>query len=72
MGHTDNVGSEKFNERLSLYRANAIKQYLMSKGIESDRIKTDGKGMREPLNGNRTAEEMALNRRVELMILYND
>lgn len=71
-GHTDNVGSAKFNERLSLYRANAIKEYLVGKGVENERIKTEGKGMTEPLNGNKTAEEMALNRRVELMILYED
>lgn len=71
-GHTDNVGSVNFNQRLSLYRANAIKDYLVSKGVESTRIKTEGKGMSEPLNGNKTAEEMALNRRVELMILYED
>jgi type IX secretion system PorP/SprF family membrane protein len=71
-GHTDNIGSAKFNQRLSLHRANAIKEYLVSKGIASERIKTDGKGMSEPLNENKTAEEMALNRRVELMILYED
>jgi type IX secretion system PorP/SprF family membrane protein len=71
-GHTDNVGSEKFNQRLSLYRANAIKEYLVEKGIESERIKTSGKGMSEPLNQNRTETEKALNRRVELMILYED
>ncbi len=71
-GHTDNVGSARFNERLSLYRANAIKDYLVSKGVESTRISTAGKGMSEPLNGNKTAEEMAQNRRVELMILYED
>lgn len=71
-GHTDNIGSAKFNERLSLYRANAIKNYLVRKGIEGERIKTEGKGMAEPMNGNKTEEEMALNRRVELMILYED
>ncbi|HEY0771580.1 MAG TPA: OmpA family protein, partial [Sphingobacteriaceae bacterium] len=71
-GHTDNVGSEKFNQRLSVYRANAIKEYLVGKGIEGDRIKADGKGMSEPLNSNRTESEKALNRRVELMILYED
>jgi type IX secretion system PorP/SprF family membrane protein len=71
-GHTDNVGSTKFNQRLSLYRANAIKEYLVSKGVESERIKTEGKGMAESLNENQTEEEKALNRRVELMILYED
>jgi outer membrane protein OmpA-like peptidoglycan-associated protein len=71
-GHTDNIGSAKFNQRLSLYRANSIKEYLTGKGISSERIATEGKGMGEPLNENKTEEEMARNRRVELVILYQD
>jgi outer membrane protein OmpA-like peptidoglycan-associated protein len=71
-GHTDNVGSAKFNERLSLYRANTIKDHLIKKGIEPGRILTEGKGLTEPLNRNRTEEEMAKNRRVELVIFYED
>jgi type IX secretion system PorP/SprF family membrane protein len=69
-GHTDNIGSEKFNERLSLHRANCIKQYLTARGVFSDRIEVLGKGMREPLNENKTDEQRAKNRRVELTILY--
>jgi type IX secretion system PorP/SprF family membrane protein len=71
-GHTDNVGSAKFNERLSLHRANAIKQYLVSRGINDGRIQTEGKGLTEPLNDNRTEADRAKNRRVELTILYED
>ena len=71
-GHTDNVGSAKFNQRLSLYRADVIKQYLTGKGVSDDRIKTDGKGLTKPLNDNRTEEDRAKNRRVELEILYQD
>lgn len=71
-GHTDNVGSVKFNERLSLHRANTIKSYFISHGIDPSRIEADGKGMDEPLNDNRTEEDRAKNRRVELEILYQD
>lgn len=71
-GHTDNVGNAKFNQRLSLHRANAIKEYLVSKGIDAGRIDTEGKGMSEPLNDNKTDEDRAKNRRVELTILYKE
>jgi type IX secretion system PorP/SprF family membrane protein len=71
-GHTDNIGSAKFNQRLSLHRANTIKEYLISKGIDGERIDTEGKGMSEPLNDNKTEENRAKNRRVELTILYEE
>ena len=71
-GHTDNVGSAAFNMRLSVYRANVIREHLIRRGVESSRIKISGKGLTEPLNGNRTEEERALNRRVELMIYYQE
>jgi type IX secretion system PorP/SprF family membrane protein len=71
-GHTDNVGSATFNMRLSLYRANVIRQYLIERGVEPSRIQTDGKGLSQPLNGNRTEAERALNRRVELIIYYQE
>lgn len=70
-GHTDNVGSEKFNLRLSLERAKAVKEYLISKGVEASRVEVEGKGMTEPLNANQTEAEKAKNRRVELEILYD-
>lgn len=70
-GHTDNVGSAKFNLRLSIQRAETIREYLISQGIEEDRVIAEGKGLTEPLNGNKTEEEKALNRRVEMRIVYS-
>ena len=70
IGHTDNIGTAAFNERLSVARANRVKAYLISKGVGTERISADGKGMTEPLNANRTEEERAKNRRVELLLLY--
>ena len=72
VGHTDNIGSEKFNLKLSQHRAQTMKDYLVSKGVEASRITTDGKGMKEPLNDNSTEEKKAANRRVELMILTSE
>jgi outer membrane protein OmpA-like peptidoglycan-associated protein len=69
-GHTDNIGSASFNMKLSLYRANTIRDYFISRGIEGTRIQADGKGLTEPLNSNKTEAERAKNRRVELSILY--
>lgn len=69
-GHTDNIGSQKFNMRLSFERANAMRSYLIGKGVPEDRITAEGKGMSEPVTGNRTEEERAVNRRVELVIGY--
>ncbi|NBP68874.1 MAG: type IX secretion system membrane protein PorP/SprF [Cytophagia bacterium] len=71
-GHTDNVGSDKFNLKLSTYRAEVIKSFIVEQGIAADRILADGKGMREPLNANKNEEERALNRRVELTIMYEE
>jgi type IX secretion system PorP/SprF family membrane protein len=71
VGHTDNVGSDKFNLKLSLYRAGALKDVLIEKGIEPERVQVEGKGMREPLNSNKTEADRALNRRVVLTILYD-
>jgi type IX secretion system PorP/SprF family membrane protein len=72
VGHTDNVGSAKFNLRLSKDRADVIKEYLVSQGISEDRIESGGKGLAEPLNQNSTDAERAENRRVEMTILYQE
>ena len=72
IGHTDNVGSDKFNLKLSLYRAQTIRDFIMSKGVQPERIFTDGKGLREPLNDNKTEEKREKNRRVELTILMEE
>lgn len=69
-GHTDNVGSDRFNLALSLERAKAIKRILVAQGVDEDRISVEGKGMREPLNENATEEERTANRRVEMKIMY--
>ena len=47
-GYTDRIGSDKYNDRLSLRRAQAVKAYLVSKGIEANRIYTEGKGKKQP------------------------
>ena len=67
-GHTDNAGSPVGNMALSVRRAEAVKKYLVSKNIKEDRITTHGYGITRPLNDNKTEEERAKNRRVELII----
>lgn len=69
-GYTDNVGSEGFNLRLSQARAEQIKKLIVGEGVAEDRIETEGKGMQDPLNDNATEEDRALNRRVEMRIIY--
>lgn len=68
-GHTDNVGSDKFNLRLSQKRADAVAHQLIKSGINPARIKSEGKGLREPLNENTTDKQRAENRRVVLTLL---
>jgi type IX secretion system PorP/SprF family membrane protein len=69
-GHTDNIGSDKFNLRLSQKRAEVVKSKLIKKGIAAERLHAEGKGMHEPLNQNLTDEERAKNRRVEITVYY--
>jgi OOP family OmpA-OmpF porin len=69
VGHTDNVGNAAANQRLSLQRAEAVKKYLVGKGIEPNRIYTEGKGPTQPVADNRTAEGRAKNRRVEIEVV---
>ena len=68
-GHTDNIGSEKYNLDLSQKRANAVKNYLVGRGINSLRITTAGFGFSRPIDTNETSEGRALNRRAELIPL---
>jgi outer membrane protein OmpA-like peptidoglycan-associated protein len=68
-GHTDNVGDTKQNVLLSQQRVNAVKQYLVDKGIESYRIKTVGYGEKYPVASNDGEQTRKLNRRVELRII---
>jgi OmpA-OmpF porin, OOP family len=69
IGHTDSIGSEAYNQKLSVRRAEAVKAYLVSKGIEPNRIYTEGKGKSQPIADNRTAEGRAKNRRVEIEVV---
>ncbi len=70
VGHTDNVGSAKYNNKLSLQRAKAVKRYLVNKGLNPQIITVEGKGFSEPLASNRTETGRAKNRRVEVNFLY--
>ncbi|HOH79321.1 MAG TPA: OmpA family protein, partial [Candidatus Cloacimonadota bacterium] len=68
VGHTDSDGSEASNMTLSKNRADAVKKWLVDKGIATDRIRTDGKGESQPKATNDTAEGKALNRRIEFVV----
>ncbi len=68
-GHTDAVGSYAVNDRLSLARAESVKNYLINKGISPHRIKTRGYGERKPIASNNTALGRSLNRRTEIVIV---
>lgn len=71
-GHTDNVGDKSFNKTLSQKRADAVVAYLLSKGINKDRLLSKGYGMEKPVADNETDEGRALNRRVEFTILKTE
>ena len=67
-GHTDNVGSDQANQRLSEGRANAVRDALIERGVQAERIEAEGKGESEPIADNDTEEGRAKNRRVEFTI----
>jgi len=69
VGHTDSIGTKEYNQKLSVRRAEAVKAYLVSKGIEKNRVYTEGKGLTQPVADNRTAEGRAKNRRVEIEVV---
>ncbi len=69
IGHTDSIGSNAYNQKLSMRRANSVKAYLVSKGIEANRIYTEGKGETQPVADNKTKEGRAKNRRVEIEVV---
>ena len=68
-GHTDNQGSQEYNQTLSEERAKSVKTYLVSKGIDALRITSSGYGYSKPIASNDTAEGRSKNRRVEFTIL---
>ena len=69
VGHTDSVGSDAYNQKLSVRRSEAVKAYLVSKGIEKNRVYTEGKGEKQPVADNKTKEGRAKNRRVEIEVV---
>ncbi len=68
IGHTDSDGSEEYNQALSIRRANAVKDFMVSEGIDASIIDVSGKGELSPIADNRTREGRALNRRVEIHV----
>jgi OOP family OmpA-OmpF porin len=69
VGHTDSVGVDAYNQKLSVKRSDAVKAYLVSKGIEKNRVYTEGKGEKQPVADNNTAAGRSKNRRVEIEVV---
>ena len=69
VGHTDSVGTDAYNQKLSIRRAEAVKAYLVSKGVEKNRVYTEGKGEKAPVADNKTKEGRAKNRRTEIEVV---
>ncbi|MFC3198414.1 OmpA family protein [Parapedobacter deserti] len=72
IGHTDNTGTDKYNQGLSERRAKTVRDYAVSQGLASRRIKTEGRSFHEPIADNSTESGRAQNRRVEIVIVAND
>ncbi|TXK33705.1 OmpA family protein [Ottowia sp. GY511] len=68
IGHTDSTGTDAINNPLSVARANSVRDYLATRGVDTRRIRTDGRGSREPIADNRTDAGRAQNRRVEIFL----
>ncbi len=69
IGHTDSIGSDAYNQKLSMRRATAVKDYLVSKGIAANRIYTEGKGEKQPVASNSTKDGRTKNRRVDIEVV---
>jgi OmpA-OmpF porin, OOP family len=69
VGHTDATGPDGYNQKLSMARSEAVKAYLVSKGIDKSRVYTEGKGETQPVADNKTKEGRAQNRRVEIEVV---
>ena len=69
VGHTDSTGPSSYNQRLSVRRAEAVKAYMVSKGVDADRIFTEGKGEDSPVADNSSRSGRAKNRRVEVEVV---
>lgn len=68
VGHTDSDGTEEYNQALSIRRANSVRDYLVSKGVDTSIIDVSGEGETNPVASNKTREGRAQNRRVEISI----
>ena len=71
LGHTDSVGSDAYNETLSEKRANSVDNFLVSRGVASSRLDSEGYGETDPVASNETEEGRQLNRRVEVVVVAN-
>jgi OOP family OmpA-OmpF porin len=69
IGHADSIGSDAYNQRLSVRRAESVKAYLVSKGVEANRVYTEGKGEKQPVADNKTRDGRAKNRRTEIEVI---
>ncbi|MEO8059835.1 MAG: outer membrane protein OmpA [Burkholderiales bacterium] len=69
VGHTDSDGSDAYNQKLSVRRSESVKAYLVTKGIEKNRVYTEGKGEKQPVADNKTKEGKQKNRRVEIEVV---
>lgn len=69
VGHTDSIGSETYNQKLSEKRAQSVKAYLVSKGIDKNRVSTQGKGEAQPIADNTNSTNRRLNRRVNIEVI---
>ena len=72
LGHTDNVGSAEANQKVSQARADAVSNYLQTKGIAAERLTAEGHSFNDPVADNSTAAGRAQNRRVEVYIYANE
>jgi outer membrane protein OmpA-like peptidoglycan-associated protein len=68
IGHTDNTGTDAINNPLSFDRASRVRDYLAGRGVAPQRVYVDGRGSREPVASNNTAEGRSRNRRVEIFV----
>ena len=68
-GHTDSVGTDAYNQGLSVRRANTVKAYLVSKGVAAERVLVEGKGETQPVASNATKDGRAQNRRVVVEVV---
>ena len=69
VGHTDAIGTDGYNQSLSIRRVEAVKAYLVSKGVPAGQIRTEGKGESQPVASNQTRDGRAQNRRVEIEVV---